>query len=130
MNEPITLAQMWQVMLALCAATVTISAAVGVIVKIVNKAKQPERTQNARIEKLELSIKDINARLEKGDRHFDVDTERMNKLEQSMKDTNKVIISSLHALTAHALDSTKTQDLINAERDLNDYLVEKLCERR
>ena len=93
MNEPITLAQMWQVMLALCAATVTISAAVGVIVKIVNKAKQPERTQNARIEKLELSIKDINARLEKGDRHFDVDTERMNKLEQSMKDTNKVIIS-------------------------------------
>jgi len=126
MNEPITLAQMWQVMLALCAATVTISAAVGVIVKIVNKAKQPERTQNARIEKLELSIKDINARLEKGDRHFDVDTERMNKLEQSMKDTNKVIISSLRALTAHALDSTKTQDLINAERDLNDYLVEKL----
>ncbi len=126
MNEPITLAQMWQVILALCAGVVTISAAVGVVIKIVNKAKQPERTQNARIEKLELAIKDINTRLEKGDRHFDTDCERMNKLEQTVKTTNKVIIESLQALIAHSIDGNNTSGLKNAEKALNDYLIGKI----
>lgn len=126
MNEPITLAQMWQVILALCAGVVTISAAVGVVIKIVNKVKQPERTQNARIEKLELAIKDINTRLEKGDRHFDTDCERMNKLEQTVKTTNKVIIESLQALIAHSIDGNNTSGLKNAEKALNDYLIGKI----
>lgn len=126
MNEPITLAQMWQVILALCAGVVTISAAVGVVIKIVNKAKQPERTQNARIEKLELKIKDIDMRLEKGDKHFDRDCERMDSLERTMKATNKVIIESLQALTAHAIDGNNTAGLKSAEKALNDYLMSKI----
>ena len=126
MNEPITLAQMWQVMLALCAATITISGAVTVIIKVVQKIRQPERKQNARIEKLELKIKDIDMRLEKGDKHFDRDCERMDSLERTMKATNKVIIESLQALTAHAIDGNNTVGLKNAEKALNDYLIGKI----
>ena len=126
MNEPITLAQMWQIMLAACAAIVTISAAVGVIVKAINKAKTPEREQNARIEKLELDIKDIKLRLEKGDRNFDADKERMNRLEQTVKNTNKVIIESLQALIAHSIDGDNVEGLKNAEKALNNYLIGKI----
>ena len=126
MNEPITLAQMWQVMLALCAAVVTISAAVTVIIKVVQKIRQPERKQNARIEALELKIRDIDMRLEKGDKHFDRDCERMDSLERTMKETNKVIIESLQALTAHAIDGNNTAGLKSAEKLLNDYLINKI----
>lgn len=126
MNEPITLAQMWQVILALCAGVVTISAAVGVVIKLVNKAKQPEKLQNARIEALELDIKDIKMRLEKGDRHFDLDRDRIDNLERTMKTTNKVIIESLQALIAHSIDGNNVEGLKNADKALNNYLIGKI----
>ena len=126
MNEPITLAQLWGYLLALCAGIITISGAVAVIVKIIHKAKQPERTQNQRIEELEKEIAKINARLEKGDRRFDADCEKMEKLETTMKATNKIIIESLQALTTHALDSTNIEPLKVAKNALNDYLIGKI----
>jgi len=126
MNEPITLAQLWGSLLAMCAGIITISGAVAVIVKIVHKAKQPERTQNQRIEALEKEITKINTRLEKGDRHFEADCQRMDTLEKAMKASNKVIIESLQALTAHALDGTNVQPLKEAEKAMNDYLIGKI----
>lgn len=126
MNEPITLAQLWGYLLAMCAGIITISGAVAVIVKIIHKAKQPEKTQNQRIGNLERQIVEINQRLEKGDRHFDMDCKRMDSLEKSMKATNKVIIESLQALTAHALDSSNTKQLEDAEKALNNYLIGKI----
>lgn len=126
MNEPITLAQMWQIVLALCAGVITISGAIGVIIKIVHKVKQPEITQNQRIEALEKQVSTINERLEKGDKHFDMDCQRMDSLERTMKATNKVIIESLQALTAHAIDGSDTSGLKKAEKALNDYLIGKI----
>ena len=126
MNEPITLAQLWGYLLAMCAGIVTISGAVAVIVKIVHKAKQPEVAQNKRIENLEKEIEKINLRLEKGDKRFDDDGEKMEKLETTMKATNKIIIESLQALTTHALDSTNIEPLKVAKNALNDYLIGKI----
>ena len=126
MNEPITLAQMWQMMLAICAGIVTISAAVGVIIKIVHNVKAPERKQNARIEALELKIKDIDMRLEKGDRHFDRDGERMDALERTMRASNRIIIETLQALTAHAIDGNNFDQLKRTEDKLNDFLIDKI----
>ena len=126
MNETITLAQLWGYLLAMCAGIITISGAAAVIIKIIHKAKQPEVTQNQRIETIEKQIEKINQRLEKGDRHFDMDCQRMDSLEKSMKATNKVIIESLQALTAHALDSTNTKQLEDAEKALNNYLIGKI----
>lgn len=126
MNEPITLAQMWQVIIALFAGIATISGGVGVITKIVTKAKQPERKQNERIEALEISVKEINMRLERGNVRFDSDKDRIDALEQTMKSTNRVIIESLQALTAHAIDGNNTSQLKNTEKMLNDYLIGKI----
>lgn len=126
MNEPITLAQLWGYLLAMCAGIITISGAVAVIIKIIHKAKQPERTQNQKIEALEREITKINSRLEKGDRHFEADCQRMDTLEKAMRASNKVIIESLQALTAHALDGTNIKPLKEAEKAMNDYLIGKI----
>ncbi len=126
MNEPITLSQLWQVVLAICAGIITISGAITVIIKMVHKLKQPEANQNKKIAELEKEIAKINARLEKGDRRFDADCEKMEKLETTMKATNKIIIESLQALTTHALDSTNIEPLKVAKNALNDYLIGKI----
>ena len=126
MNEPITLSQLWQVVLAICAGIITISGAITVIIKVVHKLKQPEVDQNKKITELEKEIAKINARLEKGDRRFDADCEKMEKLETTMKATNKIIIESLQALTTHALDSTNIEPLKVAKNALNDYLIGKI----
>lgn len=126
MNTTITIAQAWQIILATCAGIATIGGAVGVIIKIVNKVKQPERKQNERIEALEISVKEINMRLEKGNVRFDDDKDRIDALEQTMKSTNRVIIESLQALTAHAIDGNNTSQLKNTEKMLNDYLIGKI----
>ena len=48
-----TPAQLISIILGICAAIVTISAAVGVIVKAVEKARAPEVAQNERLDKIE-----------------------------------------------------------------------------
>ncbi len=128
MNEPIgiTPAELWSVVLAVCGAIITISGAIAVIVNFVQKAKEPNKRQDERIEALELNIKHINDRLERGDRHFISDAERMSNLEKEVKTTNKVIIESLQALTSHAIDGNNVEQLKNSKQALDDYLINKI----
>ena len=128
MNEPIGLtpAEVWQLILVICGAIITVSGAIGVIINLANKAKEPNKMQDQRIAALEEKVSDITDRLEKGDRHFDSDQERMDALERSMKETNRVIIESLQALTGHAIDGNNSQELKEAKKRLDDYLIKKV----
>ena len=82
--------------------------------------------QDQRIKALEEKVDEITGRLKEGDKHFDSDSERMDALERSMKETNQVIIESLQALTAHAIDGNNTQELREAKKRLDDYLIKKV----
>ena len=128
MNEPIGLtpAEVWQLILVICGAIITVSGAISVIINLANKAKEPNKMQDQRIAALEEKVSEITDRLEKGDRHFDSDQERMDALERSMKETNRVIIESLQALTAHAIDGNNSQELKEAKKRLDDYLIKKV----
>ena len=126
MTETIELAMLWKVILALCTGIITVTGAGTAIYKIAHKAKEPEVKQNQRISELEKQVKEINERLERGDRHFDNDCQRMDALEKRMKETNQVIIESLQALTAHAIDNSKIDDLVRAEKSLNRYLCSNI----
>ena len=114
------------IILAICGAIITISGAIAVIVKAVDKAKEPNKKQDERIGSLEEEVKKINERLQQGNIRFDTDAERMEKLEIAMKETNKVIIESLQALTAHAIDGNNTQELKDAKKRLDDYLINRV----
>lgn len=128
---------LWQVILAISGGIITLAGAGAVINGIVQKAKAPNVKQNERLTALESGLKDtnvkiddevgkINARLELGNRRFQSDAEKTCALENAMKESNKVIIESLQALTAHAIDGNNTDKLRASEEALNDYLRSKL----
>ena len=128
MTEPIdiTPAELLSIVLSVCGAIITVSGAIAVIVNFVHKAKEPNKIQNERIDKLEEDVETINDRLDRGDRHFLSDAERMSSLEHEVKTTNKVIIESLQALTSHAIDGNNIEQLKQSEKNLNNYLINKI----
>ena len=121
-----TLSDLWQFFMIAAGAIITLSGAGAVIANIVHKAKAPNKKQDERLAALENDVKDINERLELGNRRFESDANKVTKLEQTMKTTNKIIVESLQALTAHAIDGNNIEQLKQAERSLNDYLIEKI----
>lgn len=128
---------LWQVVVAISGGVVTLSGAGAVITGIVHKAKSPNKVQNERLDALESDMKktntrienevaNINARLELGNKRFQADAEKTCSLESAVKETNKVIIEGLQALTAHAIDGNNIDRLKHSEEALNQYLRENL----
>ena len=117
---------LWQVIVAISGGIVTLSGAGAIVATVIHKAKAPNQKQNERIAALEERAKKIEERLELGDKRFEVDAKKMDDLERTMKTSNKIIIESLQALTAHALDGNNTEQLRRAVKSLNDYLIDKI----
>jgi hypothetical protein len=127
MENPITITpqEIINTILALCGAIITISAAMTVIIKAVEKLRQPNKKQDERLDKVEQDIKSIRERLRDGDHQFFLDTERMGKIETSQKEINIIIIESLQALTKHAIDGNDVESLRESKKRLDDFLTEK-----
>lgn len=123
MNNTIsfTTAELVSMILGVCAAIVTISAAIGVIAKAIDKAKQPEAKQNARLEAIEKRLDDIDKTLTKHGEFLTNDDNRFKAIEKS----NKITQSSLLALLKHALNGNDINSLRDAEKNLEEYLLEK-----
>ena len=116
-----TPAQLISIILGICAAIVTISAAVGVIVKAVEKARAPEVAQNERLDKIEERLAKLDEINEKFKRYFTNDDNRFKNIEKS----NKITQTALLALLKHSLNGNDTEALKQAEKSLEDYLIEK-----
>lgn len=116
MNQPITFTpqQILELVLWVCGAIVSVSAAIAVIVKVVQKAKAPEKNQNERIDKLEKEM-------EKFKQFFENDNRRLRKLE----DGNIVTQQALLALLSHALNGNDMDSLKKAKEHLESYLTGK-----
>ena len=56
-----TPAQLISIILGICAAIVTISAALGVIIKAIDKARAPEAEQNTRLDTIDKRLDNIDA---------------------------------------------------------------------
>ena len=98
----------------ICGTITAVAAAATVIVKAVQKARMPEKTQNERIEKLE-------KRMEKYDQQFDNDNRRLKALEEG----NRITQEALLALLGHAKDGNNTEQIVQAENDLKQYLINR-----
>ena len=128
MTEPITLTlnDLWLFLLAFAGGLSPISAGIAVIVNVIHKAKEPNKKQDERISALESDVKKINERLEQGNQRFESDANKLAELEKSMKNSNRIILESLQALTAHAIDGNNIDQLRKSEQALNDYLLDKI----
>ena len=116
-----TPAQIIAFVLALCGAIVTISAAIGVIIRAIDKARAPEKEQNERLDAHEKRLNAHDEIIERFKEYFDNDDRRFKEIEKS----NKITQSALLALLKYSLNGNDTESLKEAERSLEEYLIEK-----
>ena len=127
MDNPIMLTphDVWNIVMAVCGGIVAISAAVVVILKVIDHFKAPDKKQDERIKTLEKEVEEINIRLRAGDSRFESDTQRVGKLESKMNKTNKIIIESLQVLREHDIDGNNNDGLNQMKHKLDAYLLEQ-----
>lgn len=113
--------QLIALVLGICGAIVTISAAIGVITKALEKAKAPELEQNKRLDEHDKRLNAHDEIIEKFKEYFDNDDRRFKEIEKS----NKVTQSALLALLKYSLNGNDTESLKSAEKSLEDYLIDK-----
>jgi ABC-type Fe3+-citrate transport system substrate-binding protein len=116
-----TPAQLIALVLAVCGAIVTISAAIGVIAKALDKARAPEKEQNERLDAHEKRLNAHDEIIEKFKEYFDNDDRRFKEIEKS----NKITQSALLALLKYSLNGNDTESLKRAEESLENYLIDK-----
>lgn len=113
--------QIIALVLSICGAIVTISAAIGVIAKALEKAKAPEVEQNKRLDDCEKRLNALDDVVVKFREYFDNDDKRFKAIEKS----NKITQSALLALLKHSLNGNDTTSLKEAEKSLEEYLIDK-----
>lgn len=116
-----TPAQLIALILAVCGAIVTISTAIGVITKALDKARAPEKEQNERLDAHEKRLNALDEIIVKFREYFDNDDRRFKEIEKS----NKVTQSALLALLKHSINGNDTESLKEARKNLEEYLIEK-----
>lgn len=123
MNNSITFtpAELVSIILGICAAIVTISAAIGVIAKLIIKARAPEAEQNIRLDTIDKRLDDIDKTIATFREYFTNDDNRFKAIERS----NKVTQTALLALLKHSLNGNDIDSLKEAEKSLEEYLIDK-----
>ena len=116
-----TPAQIIAVILAICGAIVTISAAIGVITKAIEKTREPENNQNKRLDEHDKRLSALEEIAGKFKEYFDNDDRRFKEIEKS----NKITQAALLALLKHSLNGNDMESLKNAEKSLEEYLIDK-----
>ena len=107
--------------LGICGGIVTIAAAIGVVAKVIDKAKAPERKQNLRLDEHDKRLDAHDEIIEKFRAYFDNDDKRFKEIETS----NKVTQSALLALLKFNINGDDKKSLQDAEKDLEKYLLNK-----
>lgn len=100
--------------LAICSAIVTISGAVAVIVNLVMKAMAPNKLQNARLDAIELRLKEHDDFFKKDLRRF-----------ENIEDGNRVTQRAILALLSHSIDGNDIDNLKKAKDELQEYLIKR-----
>ena len=102
-------------------AIITISTAIGVIINLINKAREPERKQDERIKACEDRLDKHDGVIDKFQGYFDNDDKRLRAIDEG----NKITQTALLALLKHALNGNDTEALKVAEKNLEEYLINK-----
>lgn len=116
-----TPSQLVTIILAVCAAIVTISAAIGVISGALAKIKQPDLDRDNRLDTCEKRLDALDEIVNKFKEYFDNDDRRFKEIEKS----NKITQSALLALLKHSINGDDMTSLKEAEKSLEAYLIEK-----
>lgn len=122
MDTPITFTpnDLINVILAVCAGIMSVSGALTVVIKALQKTQKPEQEQNSRLDALESEVIAIQERLKLGNKRFETDAEHIEKIELA----NVVTQRALLALLSHTINGNDVDSLKKAKADLEEYLTE------
>lgn len=111
--------EIFTIVIAICGAIVTISAAIGVIIKVILKTKEPEVKQNERLSNIEARLIAIDQKFSEYDLYFRRDKKRIDRLETG----NEVANEALLALISHAINGNDIDSLKSAKHKMEQYLI-------
>ena len=142
-----TLAQLWQAILGIAAGITGISAAIVVIIKAINHAKEPDTKQNARLEAHDKELEAVNRKLDTDKEVLELYRSRLLSLEEHQKEQDvtleehsrkiagaeqrlekndhglAVVMQALLALLSHSLDGNAVEPMQKAKQALENYLI-------
>ena len=124
MPEPVisfTLEQLWAVVMATCAGIAALAGAATIIAKIVDKFKKPNTDQNARLDEHEVWLKKHDTAFARYDEMFQNDKRRLDGIDEGNHVTQKALL----ALLSHAIDGNNLDQLKEAKKDLQEYLIKR-----
>ena len=104
----------WAVFLAGCAALITISTAIKVIVSAIQTARKPAIQQDHRLD-------DIDEKLKQHDELLNDEETRLGLLNIGSSTTQRALL----ALLSHAIDGNNIDELKAARKELQDFLIER-----
>lgn len=114
MNNPITLTpnDVISIILAACAAIITVSGAMTAIITLIKKSREPEEEQNVRLTRLE-------TRMDDADRKLAIDKKRLDSIEYGHEVTQEALL----ALLNYQLNPEDKEPLKKAKQSLEGYLL-------
>lgn len=116
MNRPLMMTpqDIVNIVIAVCAAIITISGAITIIVAFIKKTQEPERNQNERIQAIEIHLGEIDKKLA-------MDKKRLDNIEYGHEVTQEALL----ALLNYQLNPADKDGLMEAKRKLETYLVHR-----
>lgn len=121
-----SLGDLYGFILGVCGLITAVAAAVAIVAKLIQKWRTPNKKQNEKLEDHDKRIERIEQRLEEGNRQFEADNKRASELEEDLRATTRMIIESLQALMAHALDGNNTDELSAVKKQIDNYLIKRI----
>lgn len=99
---------------AFCSAIVVISGAVHVLINLTSKMTAPNKLQNARLDAIEGKI----------DKHEELLKRDLLRFE-NVDEANRVTQRAILALLSHGIDGNNTDELKQAKKELQEYLIKR-----
>lgn len=142
-----TIKELWTGVLGICGGITAVSAAIAVIVKAVNKAKEPDKKQNEQIETHGKELEEVNRKLKNDKEVLDLYRSKILALEEHQKEQDilleshsskiagieqrlsrsehgsNAMMKALLALLSHGLDGNSIDQMREAKTEIEDYLI-------
>ena len=108
-------------LLSLCGAVVSISAAVAVVVKFNNFLKKPNKDQDARMDKMEKRLDKLEERCDLFDKQLEGVKKHLNNLDESIN----MLLRAEFAQLGHNLNGDNVEQMQRAFDDIQEFLFKR-----
>jgi len=108
---------------ALCNFILVIAAVGALALNAAKRVNRPNEIQDEKIEEIRNRMTDHDKQFNDIRIKLDHDKKRLDEIESVSRVTNRVIIQTLQVLVRHGIDGNNKEELVEADKELNKYLL-------